>query len=41
MTNSSRASYSDSLFPHVLVYSISLSIIALAAVYLVSSLSLG
>ena len=41
MTNSSRASYSDSPFPHVLVYSISLTVVALAAVYLVSSLSLG
>ena len=41
MTNSSKDSYSDSPFPHVLVYSMCLTVLGLAAVYLVSSLSLG
>jgi hypothetical protein len=41
MTNSSRAFYSDSPFPRVLVYSIFLTVLGLGAVYLVSSLSLG
>jgi hypothetical protein len=41
MTNSNLACYSDSPFPYVLVYSMFFTVLGLAAVYIVSSLSLS